>query len=81
MDEKPKRTFWQCGWRPAIGWICTGGLAWIFLVEPVLDVILKANGIHIQMPQAQTTEILSLTASLLGMSAIRTYDKRAGLTK
>lgn len=80
-DTQGKRTFWCAGWRPAIGWICAIALAWSWVLAPIVEVILKACGIPIIMPRLQSTEIVSLTTSLLGMSALRTYDKKNGLTQ
>ena len=49
------------GWRPFIGWICGIGLAYAFIVSPVLVIFAPES------PAPQTGEMMPLVVSLLGL--------------
>ena len=74
--EAQHRTLFVAGWRPAIGWICASSLAWGWIVGPTLQFFFPGR----TMPEINTAEAISLVMALLGMSAIRAYEKKVGVS-
>jgi len=65
------------GWRPGAGWVCVIGLAYTFLLRPMLGWI--SPGLGIQAPPAiDTTELIALLGALLGIGTLRSMDKWKG---
>lgn len=64
--------------RPAALWVCVIGLAWsVFL--PVIAWGLKLCGVTVpELPQLSSPILNTLTFSLLGLTAARSYDKMQG---
>lgn len=61
------------GWRPAIGWIGAAGLAYHFVLNPILvglgwTALPKLDGM-----------LFELIFALLGMGGLRTYEKLKGV--
>jgi len=61
------------GWRPAIGWIGAAGLAYHFVLNPILvglgwTALPKLDGM-----------LFELIFALLGMGGLRTYEKVKGV--
>lgn len=74
--EASSKSLFISGWRPAIGWICTVGLFYEFLICPIL----YSCGIE-TMIGIDNSALHSLVASLLGIGAFRTYEKCKNVTK
>ena len=73
--EDAKGSWFQAGWRPAVGWVCVAGFTINFLVSPILapfDIII---------PQADTSTMLPVLMGMLGLGGLRSYEKKNGLTK
>lgn len=73
--EDAKGTWFQSGWRPAVGWICVAGFAVNFLISPLL------HPLGIIVPQADTSTMLPVLMGMLGLGGLRSYEKKNGLTK
>jgi len=68
-------------WRPAVGWICAGGLAYSTVIGPVLG-WLGQNIFHWQTLPVLNVEVLTTTLfALLGIGGMRSFDKLKGTTK
>lgn len=61
------------GWRPFIGWICGTGLAYQFLVYPILIAFIP------KIQQLDMGTLLTLLTGLLGLGAMRTVEKMNGV--
>lgn len=69
---------WKSGWRPAAGWICIIALGWHYLFEPVLATLLAVIGIGMpDLPRADFNDLWTLLFALLGLSGLRSIDKKA----
>lgn len=75
--EAGHRSLFVAGWRPAIGWICGFALAWGWIIAPILQFLYP----EYKMPAIEVGESISLIMAMLGMGALRTYEKRNSLTK
>ena len=74
--------FMQRSWRPLIGMSCALAIFWEFVLSKF---ILFICGILlyevINLPQLDMGTLMPLVMSLLGMGALRTFEKTKGVTK
>ena len=80
--EASHKSIWVAGWRPAIGWSCSLGIAWLFIGHPVATWVAQLLGYTgMVMPTIDTEVLLELTLAMLGMAGLRTFEKIKGVTK
>lgn len=73
-------TIWVAGWRPFVGWTCGVGLVYHTIIHNILEWV--AAIAQWPMPPALDSDLLIyVLGSLLGVSALRTYEKKNKLTK
>ncbi|MEW5885539.1 MAG: holin family protein [Pseudomonadota bacterium] len=69
------------GWRPAVGWICAGGLGYQIIAQPLLTWA-GANLWGWQPPPTlELDTLLTLLFGMLGLGAYRSAEKIKGVTK
>jgi len=73
--EAQHRSLFVAGWRPAIGWVCAIGLAFPFILNPLIELV-GGTGPEIPMDQ-----LMELVVALLGLGTLRTFEKLAGRAK
>lgn len=78
--EAGHRTIFVAGWRPFIGWVCGVGIAWHFIARHIADMIIQLGGKTVNLPIIESGELISLALAMLGMGALRSYEKKNGLT-
>jgi len=70
------------GWRPAVGWICVAGMAYVSIVEPlarfIAVVIFAYTGVF---PLIDTTVTSQILFGILGLGAARTVEKINGVAR
>lgn len=67
------------GWRPACGWVCAAGLAYTFLLRPVLPWLASLAGADVQaMPEIDTDTLMVLLTGMLGLGGLRTVERIKG---
>jgi len=70
------------GWRPASGWVCVAGFAYMALVRPLLPWIIQVSGgVAPPLPAIDIDMLLVLLSGLLGLGGFRTYERAKGVTK
>ena len=79
--EAAHRSVWVAGWRPAIGWSCAAGIFWMVVGQPFAGWIAALQGNTIELPELPTDILFELTIAMLGMGALRSFDKLKGLSK
>lgn len=77
--EAGHRSIFVAGWRPFIGWVCGAGLAWAFLLAPMLAWMLPLAGIATVMPVLQVDHLMELVVAMLGLGALRSFEKVKGV--
>lgn len=77
-EEAKHASIFVAGWRPAIGWIGAAGLGYNFVMAPFVEAIARWQGYVGAMPTPNSTELLTLVLSMLGVGAMRSYDKVKG---
>lgn len=80
--EAENANWFVSGWRPFVGWGCGFGLVYAALVEPFARfaavVIFDYKG---EFPVLDTTITTQVLFGMLGLGAMRSYDKKAGTSK
>lgn len=67
------------GWRPATGWICVSGLAYQFLVMPLLPWLVAIMGFVVPpLPPIDNETLMILLAGMLGLGGLRTVERVKG---
>ena len=82
------KTKFQAGWRPLLGWLCVGGLAYQFLAQKMLPwafevgfaVAGKADAVPTLEPLDGATMTM-LYATITTLAGIRTKEKKDGTAK
>lgn len=74
--EAGHRSLFVAGWRPAIGWICALSLFWGWIGAPICQFIWPGK----PMPAIELGQAISLVMAMLGMGALRSYEKKNNLT-
>ncbi len=76
--EAGHRSIFVAGWRPFIGWVAGLGLAYNFILYPLL-VWISVNFVpDIVPPPLETEALMTLVVSLLGLGGLRTFEKVTG---
>ena len=79
--EAAHKSLFVAGWRPAVGWTCCLGMASNFLVIPMANFVLALSGSTIVVPLLDTGEMMPVLMGMLGLGAMRTYEKKSGVSK
>ena len=74
--EAAHRSMFVAGWRPMIGWVCSIGLAFVFLFNPIMQWYTGKPG-----PEMPLEAMTTLVVSLLGLGGLRTFEKVMGRSK
>ena len=74
--EAQHRSLFVAGWRPCIGWICAAGIGFAFIGNPLLERFVPGDPVVVPLDM-----ILELVLAMLGMGALRTFEKVKGVSK
>lgn len=81
-EEAKNPNIFVSGWRPAVGWVAVAGLALNYLIFPIVEWGCAIWYPEIKnLPQLNTAELETLLYGLLGMGALRTFDKAKGTAR
>ena len=69
------------GWRPAIGWTCALAFMFMYVVAPLATWMAAFFNHIVPIPQFDTNALMSLTTGMLGLGAMRSFDKKQGTSK
>jgi hypothetical protein len=81
--EAGSQSLFVAGWRPFIGWVCGFGIAWSFVVEPLLTwiaVTWQVTELE-SLPALDTGPLMSLVLAMLGIGGLRTMEKIKGVAR
>lgn len=67
------------GWRPFVGWVCGAACAWNWIGLPVAKACAALIGHPLVIEPADLSQMFPLLMGLLGMGALRTYEKINGV--
>lgn len=66
------------GWRPFIGWTCGFGIAYSFILAPIASGVIQYWKPDFMLP-AVDDHLWELIFGMLGMGALRSFDKLKGV--
>lgn len=69
---------WVSGWRPGAGWCCVAGLAYTFLLQPLLSWASSISEFPVP-PSIDTEYLIYLLGAMLGIGGLRTVEKVKGV--
>lgn len=80
QTEAASSSLFVAGWRPAIGWVCAAGLAYEFLLAPLLPwaLGLALGRVLPDLPDLPTETLMTLLFGMLGLGSLRTVEKIKG---
>jgi hypothetical protein len=76
--EAAHTSLFVAGWRPAVGWACASAFAWNWLGLPVAKMAAELAGHSLTLGPADMTEMLPVLMGMLGLGALRTFEKVKG---
>jgi hypothetical protein len=79
--EAQHRSLFVSGWRPAVGWCCVFGMMGNFMVIPFTNFVLALLEIEVVVPLIDTATMMPVLMGMLGLGAMRTYEKKSGVSK
>jgi hypothetical protein len=81
--EAGSKSVFVAGWRPFIGWVCGVVLAYTYVLQPFLQFAMVSLHTHpdiAALPKLNVADMMPILLGLLGLGAMRSYDKQNGQT-
>ena len=72
--EAAHHSVFVSGWRPCIGWVCALGLFYNVILANII-------GIWVDVPEVDTTLLVPVMMGMLGIGAMRSYEKVKGVSR
>ena len=79
--EASHRSIFVSGWRPFLGWISGLSIGYVYLFQPMLDMILQMFDIKVDWVVLDLGQLMPLVLGMLGLGGLRSFEKAKGLTK
>lgn len=81
-EEAKHASIFVAGWRPFIGWTSGVGIAYTFVLAPFIEFIARGVFGYVQdMPMPDTGQLMTLVLAMLGVGAMRSFDKVNGVSR
>jgi len=77
--EAANDSIFVSGWRPFIGWVCGGALAYQYVATPLLMWFTASVGIALATPPKLDGTLWELVFAMLGLGGLRTFEKLKGV--
>ena len=79
--EASHRSVFVSGWRPFLGWVSGLSIGYVYLFQPILDMILQMFQVQVDWVQLDLGQLMPLVLGMLGLGGLRTFEKAKNLTK
>ena len=79
--EAGHKSLFVAGWRPFLGWISGLSIGYVYLFQPLLDMILQMFGVEVNWVVLDLGQLMPLILGMLGLGGLRSFEKAKGLTK
>lgn len=73
--EAASQNGFQAGWRPLAGYACVAGMAYEFLLRPLLPWVLTVSGVEAPPLPSLDNVLFELMFGMLGLGTLRTADR------
>jgi len=80
-QEAASSSLFVAGWRPMVGWVCAGALAYSFILLPMLRAILAAWKPGLTIPSIDMSDLWPLMMGMLGLGGMRSWEKAKGVSR
>lgn len=81
MKKLLQSPFFTCGWKPALTWICVAAAFENFVLSSLLEDVYAVMGCELHLSRLNAETVAALTASLLGLGGLHSYDNTRGASK
>ena len=81
LAEAKHRSLFVSGWRPCLGWVGALSVAYVYLLQPILNMILQLFDVHIDWVVLDLGQLMPLILGMLGLGGLRTFEKSKGVSK
>jgi hypothetical protein len=81
QTEAGNQSTFVAGWRPFVGWCCGAAFAYVYILQPFMQFLLVAFKVNFdisKMPSLDIADMMPVLLGMLGLGAMRSYDKQAG---
>ena len=75
LEEAKSASLFVSGWRPSVGWVCSSGLFYSALLQPIL------KAFNVEAPVTDTSVLIQMLFALLGIAGMRSWEKSKGVAK
>ena len=65
-------------WRGGLGWVCTAGYAYQFVLQPLLVAATHIAGHPVQLPELDLGQLSTLTLGMLGLGTLHVAERIKG---
>lgn len=65
-------------WRGGLGWVCTAGYAWDFVIQPLISTVSVALSHPVVVRSLDISELSTLTLGMLGLGGMHVYQQVKG---
>ena len=79
--EAVHRSIFVAGWRPFLGWVSGISVAFVYLFQPFIVMVLKIFGSDIELPTLDLSQLMPLILGMLGLGGLRSFEKARGISK
>lgn len=80
-EEAKSASWFTSSWRPAVGWTCVLGLAFVYILKPVVEWTLAICGSAAKLPDIDIGELYPILIGMLGLGTLRTFEKTKGVSR
>lgn len=78
-EEARDPSLFKSGWRPAVGWLCVCGFAYMTVLRPIMPWLATVAGLNVPpLPPIDTAEIGALLFGMLGLGGMRSFERVKG---
>lgn len=82
VEEAKSSNLFVAGWRPAAGWIGAFALGYVAILEPIARFVAQVFFAYAgQFPAINSDLTMQVLFGMLGIGAMRSYDKKQGTSK
>ncbi len=78
--EAASTSLFVSGWRPLVGYVCAAGLAYQFVLHPLLCWFAAWKGVPVP-PRLDMDTLLTILTGMLGLAGMRTSEKFKGVAR